>query len=232
MSDRCILAVETATDACSAALFINGEIRQLLELAPRQHVALIMPFIDELLAESGIRPQALDAVAFGRGPGSFTGLRIAAGIAQGIAYGADVPVVPVSTLAALAQATVTQYQADAVLAALDARMQEVYWGTFVTGAAGLVELEGEERVCSPEAVSCLRRDDWVAAGEGWSSYRDALVNSLGFEPGRCDENLRPQAAGVARLAAAAFERGEAIAPELAIPVYLRDRVANKPKTGA
>lgn len=224
-----ILAIETATEACSAALLVNGGVIQRYQLAPRQHVALIMPFIDELMAEAGVTVNQLDAVAFGRGPGSFTGLRIAAGITQGIAFGADLPVIPVSTLAALAQGAARQEGASLVLAALDARMQEVYWGAFRADDAGLMQLTGEEVVCAPKSVIHPGGTDWQAAGDGWSSYGEALNERLGFQPTKCFESLRPQAADVALLAEALLTAGETVAPERAAPVYLRDQVANKPK---
>ena len=227
-----ILAIETATEACSAALLIDGDVIQRYQLAPRQHVTLIMPFIDELMAEAGVTVKQLDAVAFGRGPGSFTGLRIAAGITQGIAFGANLPVIPVSTLAALAQGAARQEGASSVLAALDARMQEVYWGTFCADDNGLMQLTGKEVVCAPNAVVRPEGSDWQAAGDGWSSYGEALSERLGFQPAQCFESLRPQAADVARLAAALFAAGETLAPEQAAPVYLRDQVANKPKPKA
>lgn len=224
-----ILAIETATEACSAALYVNGDVIQRYRLAPRQHVDLILPFIDELFDEAGLSVNQLDAVAFGRGPGSFTGLRIAAGITQGIAFGADLPVVPVSTLAALAQGAARQAGATRVLAALDARMQEVYWGTFQCDDTGLMAPVGDEAVSAPGSVSRPEGSDWQAAGDGWSSYREALVERLGFEPETCLASLKPQAADVAVLAAAKFNAGETVPPDQAAPIYLRDQVAAKPK---
>jgi tRNA threonylcarbamoyladenosine biosynthesis protein TsaB len=228
VSDLRILAVETATEACSAALYINGEAIERYRLAPRQHVALILPFIDELFSEAGITANQLDAVAFGRGPGSFTGLRIAAGITQGIAFGADLPVIPVSTLAALAQGATRQGEVTNVLAALDARMQEVYWGAYSLDAAGLVSLDGEEAVCAPGLVAIPGGGDWQAAGDGWATYRDELIGRLGFEPVSCLDALKPRARDVAVLGATKFLAGETVPPALAAPIYLRDQVAAKP----
>jgi tRNA threonylcarbamoyladenosine biosynthesis protein TsaB len=228
VSEPRILAVETATEACSAALYIDGDVIQRYRLAPRQHVALILPFIDELFSEAGITVNQLDAVAFGRGPGSFTGLRIAAGITQGIAFGADLPVIPVSTLAALAQGASRQGGATKVLAALDARMQEVYWGAFLRNDAGLMSLIGNETVCAPGSVIPPDDSDWQAAGDGWSSYRDALISSVGFEPAGYLDALKPQATDVALLGAAEFAAGGIVPAGQAAPVYLRDQVAAKP----
>lgn len=225
-----ILAIETATDACSAALFIDGEMTEGFRIAPREHAAILLPMIDRLMTSAGISLQQLDAIAFGRGPGSFTGLRIASSVTQGLAWSADLPVVPVSTLAAVAQGIVRLHAHRQVLVALDARMQEVYWGAYRAGQDQLVELDGEETVCSPEAVAVPQGQEWVAAGDGWHAYNDQLSR-------RCKEivtehfpDQRPQAQDVACLAAAALARGEALPPEQAQPVYLRDNVARKPKS--
>ena len=227
----CILALETATDCCSVALWINGAVHERSQLAPRQHVALLLPFVDALLDECGISTAQLDAVAFGRGPGSFTGLRIAAGMAQGIAFGVDVPVQPVSTLAALAQGVLQQQTPGRILAALDARMGEVYWGVYRCGDDGLVSAEGEERVISPEHTPVAGDHDRVGVGDGWSTYADVLMARHRLSHGSVFADMKPQAAGVARLAAAAFDRGESLPAELAAPIYLRNNVADKPRPG-
>ena len=223
-----ILALETATDACSAALSIGGEISERFEIAPRRHVALLLPFVEDLLTEAGLAVGQLDAVAFGRGPGSFTGLRIAAGMAQGIAFGADLPVVPVSTLAAVAQCCVREQGAGAVLAALDARMHEVYFAPFRVGPDGLVTAAGEEVVCAPERVPLPAAADWHAAGDGWSSYGETLRARLGLAVVDTMDTARPRAADVARLAKVSLQHGEALPAEQAAPVYLRNEVAHKP----
>ncbi len=224
-----ILAIEAATEACSAALLIDDEVFERFELAPRQHVALMLPFVESLLADTGTSLGELDAVAFGRGPGSFTGVRIAASMTQGIAFGADLPVIPVSTLAALAQGAVREHGATAVLAALDARMQEVYWGAFRSDENGLVEGVGEECVCAPDTVECPQQDGWAGAGSGWDTYTEALAARCSVAAASVYKKQHPHAADVARLAARAFAQGDALAPELAIPVYLRNNVAHKPK---
>jgi len=224
-----ILAIEAATEACSAALLIDDTVQERFEIAPRQHVALLLPFVESLLADAGTSLGQLDAVAFGRGPGSFTGVRIAAGMTQGIAFGADLPVIPVSTLAALAQGTVREHGATAVLAALDARMQEVYWGAYRCDAEGLVEDVGKERVCAPAMVECPQQDDWAGAGSGWDAYADVLAPRCSVPAAGVYAQQHPHAADVARLAARAFAQGEVLAPEQAIPVYLRNNVAHKPK---
>ena len=162
-----LLAIDTSTEACSAAVLIDGEIRERYRLAPREHTHLILPMIDELLRESDLKVGGLDAVAFGRGPGAFTGLRIAAGVVQGIAFGADLPVVPVSSLAALAQGGYRETGACRVLAAIDARIQEVYWAACEFDDAGQLQMIGDEVVCSPEQVPIPGGDDWHGVGSGW-----------------------------------------------------------------
>lgn len=230
MSARRILALETATDACSVAICVDGDVRECFELAPRRHLLLLLPFVDRLLADAGLVAGQLDAIAFGRGPGSFTGLRIAASVAQGLAYGAGLPVIPVSTLATVAQCCARECDAGMVLAALDARMQEVYHGAFRRAADGLVLAAGEEGVCAPDALPVPPDADWYAAGDGWSAHGDRLRARLPYRLAGEMPEARPHAADTARLAAALFARGEALPPEQAVPVYLRNHVADKPGT--
>ncbi len=223
-----LLALETATDACSVALLIDGDIRQDFRMAPREHVHLILPMIDAILAAAELTPRQLDAVAFGRGPGSFTGLRIAAGITQGIAFGADLPVAPVSTLAALAQGCVREHNAASVLAALDARMQEVYWGCYKRNREGLVELVEQERVSVPAAVTLTDSGAWAGAGSGWAACENALFKASGHRLNGVYPELYPQAREIAQLASNMVTAGQTVSAEFAQPVYLRDKVASKP----
>jgi tRNA threonylcarbamoyladenosine biosynthesis protein TsaB len=218
-----LLAIETATDACSAALSIDGEIRERFEITPRGHTERILPMIDELLAEAGVTIGQMDALAFGRGPGAFTGVRIAVGVAQGIAFAADLPVVPVSTLAALAQGVV----ADKVLAALDARMDEVYWGAYQRNAAGLMALVGEECVSAPEEVPLPKGEDWQGVGVGWSAYEAVLSARCAGQVTGWEGAGYPHARDVALLGVAGHEAGQAVSAEQALPVYLRDKVTWK-----
>jgi tRNA threonylcarbamoyladenosine biosynthesis protein TsaB len=223
-----ILAIETATEACSVALLLGHEVRERFEIAPRRHAALLLPHADALLAEAELVAWQLDAIAFGRGPGSFTGLRIAAGVAQGMAFGAELPVVPVSTLAALAQGAAREHGAQQVLAALDARMQEVYWGAYRCGAGGLVEAVGEEAVAAPAQVALPEGRGWSGAGSGWASYAALLAARCGLDAADIHADQQPHAADVARLAVALLQDGAAVPAERARPVYLRDKVADKP----
>ncbi|MCW8853183.1 MAG: tRNA (adenosine(37)-N6)-threonylcarbamoyltransferase complex dimerization subunit type 1 TsaB [Gammaproteobacteria bacterium] len=221
-----LLALDTSTEACSAALYIDGEIDQRFELAPREHTQLILPMVDNLLSTAGINIKQLDGLAFGRGPGSFTGVRISTGIIQGMAFGADLPVVPVSTLASIAQAVYEDHQHSHVLAGIDARMGEVYWSQY-TEQDGIMLLTGEEAVISPEQVTAQAGVDWVAAGSAWASYSDVLLNQLGTDIKHQYPSYHPQSRTIARLAADAFNKGAAFPAEQAIPVYLRNNVAKK-----
>ncbi len=227
-----ILAIETATEACSAALLINDAILERYELAPQRHNRLILPMIESLLAEAGIKIAQVDALAFGRGPGSFTGVRIAAGVAQGIAFGADLPVTPVSTLAALAQDALTGASEPIAFPCIDARMGEIYWAVYRRGESGLAELLGEESVLPADSVSFPDQVEGIGIGSGWKTYGSILEERLG----RCVKRLMPErfprAAMVAYLGAYAFGKGLFVEPEQALPVYLRDNVAKKPGTGS
>lgn len=222
-----LLALETATEACSAALYLDGEITERYQVAPRGHTGLILPMVDELLAEAGLSPAQLDAVAFGCGPGAFTGVRIATGVVQGITYALELPVVPVSTLATLAQGARREFGWQRVAAAIDARMAEIYWGAFEDNGKGLMQPLGDEQVIAPQQVPLLVGEGWYGIGSGWQSYaetlgevqQEAIVDSVG--------DYFPHARDVATLAVAAFKRGEALSAEQALPRYLRDNVAVK-----
>ena len=179
--------------------------------------------VQEVLTESGFMLTHLDAIAFGRGPGSFTGLRIGAGVAQGLAFGANLPVVPVSSLATLAQGV----DAPRILAAFDARMSQVYWGAYVRNAQGMVELSGEEQVLSPEDIPVPAETDWVGAGSGWDRYATAIMARLTNRVSAWRAQCFPRARFAAQLGAYLYREGAALAPELALPVYLRDEVAAK-----
>ncbi len=225
-----LLAVETTTDACSAATLVGEEIVERYEIAPRGHAGLILPMIEAVLAEAGIGLAELDALAFGRGPGSFTGVRVGTGVVQGIALARDLPVVPVSTLAAIARGMALDLEVARVAVAMDARMGEVYWGAYEVGGDGVPVLQGEERVCAPGAVPLPEGGGWQGTGSGWDAHAEVLCRRLGileWEVGRY-----PRAGEVAMLGGVGLARGEALPPEHARPVYLRHRVAAVPGAGA
>ncbi len=220
-----LLALDTATEACSAALLVDGRLLSRYSEPERGHAELILPMVDELLVESGLKLVDLDCVAVGRGPGAFTGIRIGVSVAQGLAFGANLPVVPVSDLAALAQRAVEACGVPAVVACIDARMGEVYWGAFKAGPGGLVMPYIEESVSPPEAVSVDWEEEWMAAGSGWTTYPEMAQRAARRSPVNMDGTLLPRAAEIARLAERDYLEGKAVAPEEAQPVYLRDRVA-------
>lgn len=215
-----LLALDTSTEACSAALYIDGETCSQYEVAPRRHAELILPMIDKLLTEADIRLNKLDAIAFGQGPGAFTGIRIATGIAQGLAFSADLPVIPVSTLAALAQSVSgnTEY----IAAAIDARMNEVYFGIYVQ--KNMVELVGEEIVIAPDKINLSITGTCFGIGSGWSSYSDTLGNIFTGHLSGYDGECYPHAREIALLAEQLYAKGAALKPEEISPVYLRNKV--------
>lgn len=222
-----ILAIDTATEACSAALYFDAEITLRFRVESRGHSELILPMMEELLSEAGIALTALDALAFGRGPGSFTGVRIATGVVQGAAFGADLPVVPVSTLAALAQRRYREQGEKKLLPAYDARMQELYWGCYRIGDNGLAYPQIDNMLVHPDTVDLPAGEGWVGIGSGWTSYGLTLRNRLGSSLAGLDGELLCSAWDIALLGAAGFEAGDALPAELALPVYLRDKVAVK-----
>ena len=220
-----LLAIDTATEACSAALCINGETADRYELARRRHAALILPMVDDLLTNAGVSLPQLDAIAFGRGPGAFTGLRIAAGVVQGLAMAADLPVVPVSTLAALAQGV--GREAKQVACAMDARMGEVYWALYQADDDNIMRLVGTEVVCPPNLVNIPSTDGWLGYGSGWETYGEQLQAKLGQTLLHFKLGGYPAAKHVIEIAASLFRDGYLVSPEEARPVYLRDKVAQK-----
>ena len=215
-----LLAIETSTEACSVAVYAHGNIVSRHELAPRRHTQLVLPWAEELLAQAGLRKSQLDAIAVGRGPGAFTGVRLAIAIAQGLALALDRPVLPVSTLAVLAM----QGQGDRVLAAIDARMGEVYVGEFLRNAHGAVSAMGTEQIVAP-SMAMVPRHPVHGVGTGFSADAGALVACLGERLLGFDALALPHAADLARLAADAYARGEALSPDQLEPAYLRDKVA-------
>lgn len=219
-----LLGIDTATEACSAALLCGDSVIERSELAPRRHAELILPMIDSLLAEAGLSRRRLDGIAVGRGPGAFTGVRLAISVAQGIALGLDIPVVPVSSLAALAHDAPAD-ATDSILAVIDARMGEVYAGAFRRGADGAIEPIMDEVVGRASELIFPQSKLWSVVGTGWDAYRDALVARLPAPPRFADGARYPQASAVVRLARPQFAAGRGVSPEYALPVYLRDKVA-------
>ena len=182
-----IIALDTSTEACSVAIQCSGEpiFRYIVE--PRVHAKALLPMLDELLAEAGVTPKQIDAVAFGRGPGAFTGVRIGTAAAQAIALGGDLPVAPVSTIASIAHRCYREHDHQKVAVAIDARMGEVYWGAYQIDDSGNPDTFVDERVCLPSDVDRLD-SSWTAAGTGWQTYEAELSETSdaslakGFDP--------------------------------------------------
>lgn len=215
-----LLAFETSTEACSVAVYVDGDVHERFELAPRRHAELALPWAGQVLAEAGIARSQLDAIAVGRGPGAFTGVRLAIAVAQGIAMGLDRPLLPVSTLAALAM----RVEGERRIAAIDARMGEVYLGLFERDGDGLRAL-AREVVVAPQAAALPQGDGWHGVGTGFGAVDAALQARFAGQMAGVDPAALPHATDVARLGAIAFARGEAVVPERAEPAYLRDNVA-------
>ncbi len=226
-----ILAIETSAETCSVALNHGADLLERFEHTPLRHAERILPFVRGLLAEAGWRVGDLDVIAFGRGPGSFTSLRIGIGVVQGLAWGADVPVAPVSSLAAVAQAALDGGGAPAgpdtaVLVAMDARMDEVFHAAFERDARGFATALGEEAVAAPETVAAPVGRPFVAAGNGFARY--AALQALSGRALSVHADLWPRAAAVLRLAQRWLEDHEPLPAERAQPVYVRNTVAQKP----
>lgn len=214
-----ILGLETSTDLGSCALWLDGELTERRCPAGRPHSETLLPLVRELLAESGLDFSQLDAIAFGAGPGAFTGLRVACGVAQGLAVAADIPVVPVGTLEAMA----AEADGGGILALLDARMNEVYYAAFKRDSGGL-KLIGDVRVAPPADVILPEGDGWLACGNALAAY-PVLAQRVAEAGIAAMPEVMPTAAAVVRLALPRMEKGEALDPALAVPFYVRDKVA-------
>ena len=217
-----LLALDTATEACSVALLHDGKVISHYEVIPRLHAQRLLPMIKDLLAEAAVPLSALDAIAFGRGPGAFTGVRIAVGVVQGLAFALDRPVLPISNLAVLAQRAQREQGAKQVAAAIDARMDEVYWGCY-RAENGEMRLQGIEAVLAPEqaALPVDASGEWFGAGTGWGTFAARLAAQVTGQ----DPAMLPHAEDLLSLAGFAWARGEAVVADQAQPVYLRDKVA-------
>lgn len=231
MNELKILAVDTATEACSAALLVGDKLFSRWEEAPRDHTRKILPMVQAVLEDAGISLSDLDAIAFGRGPGSFTGVRIGISVAQGLAFGAGVPLIGISTLAAMAQGAYRLDGAQQVLTAIDARMNEVYFGRYEL-IDGRMQLVGDEVVSEPAALVDARGKQAgpvTCVGTGFETYGETLS---GLADELAVSQVRfPAAEDMLPLACAAWLAGEAVPVEQATPVYLRDKVTWKKLPG-
>lgn len=217
-----ILALDSSTELCSVALWLDGEMLTREEFAGQRHSELLLPMVQELLAEAGLDLKALDGIAFGEGPGSFTGLRIGCGVTQGLAFGADLPVTGVCTLLALAEASA----ASRVFACLDARMGEVYHGVYE-------KIAGEWRILSaaglstPQQTPDLAGEHWTGCGNGFAAHGEILRGRYAGQLVDVMADVFPHAAQIAVLGAAMFKRGLGMDAAEAAPLYIRNKVALK-----
>lgn len=217
-----ILALDTSTEYLTLALLLDGRLLTRELHAGQTHSQRILPMLRELLDEAHVELKDLDGIAFGAGPGSFTGLRIACGVAQGLAFGAQLPVVGVSTLQAVAEAS----GADHVIACLDARMAEVYHAAYLK-VDGVWQEVAAPSLCKPEQVPSVQGSSWVGAGSGWAVFADVLQAQYAGQISHLDDKIYPNAQYIARLALPVFERGEARPAHEAAPIYVRNKVALK-----
>lgn len=221
------LALDTSTEACSVALALDGQILALDEVCPQQHSKRILPMVQQLLSDAGVSLYQLDGIIFGRGPGSFTGVRIGVSVAQGLAFGADLPVFGVSTLAAMAQAAAVQQNATEVIAAIDARMAEVYIAAYTLDEAGLMQAITPEIAAKPAALpevltSLSFTSQVLGVGTGWQTYPQTLQQ---LAPALiADSILYPSAQFMLPFASRAWQQQLFVSAEQAEPVYVRDEV--------
>ena len=215
-----ILALDTSTEYCSVALWRDGVVDAREVLAGQRHSQLLLPMVDELLERHELTVRGLDGIAFGQGPGSFTGLRIACGVTQGLAFGAGLPVVGVSTLLAMAEATGTRR----VVCCLDARMGEIYHAAYAKGDTGWEPVHAPI-LCAPGQAPLPPAGSWTGCGSGFAAYEAVLKQRYAGRLSAIMLEIFPHARDIARIAAREFEAGRAVAAEQALPVYIRDKVA-------
>ena len=215
-----ILALDTSTEHCSVALWRDGAVDAAGTHAGQRHSELLLPMVDALLARHGLAIGQLDGIAFGQGPGSFTGLRIGCGVTQGLAFGAGLPVVGVGTLLAMAEAT----RADSAVCCLDARMGEIYHAAYEKTGAGWRAVHAPS-LCAPKDAPLVRAGAWTGCGSGFAAHGPALRDRYAGRLAGIMPEVFPHAREIALLAAREFEAGRAVPAEQAVPVYLRDKVA-------
>lgn len=215
-----LLALDASTEFCSVALWVDGRINERNTVAGQAHSEQLLEMIDAVLADGGTPLGRLDGIAYGQGPGSFTGLRVACAVAQGLAFPADIPVAGIGTLHAMAVACA----AARVVCCLDARMHEIYHAAYVLGDDGYAEVSAP-RVCAPGAAPLLPGNGWTGCGSGFTAYGEVLRQRYGETLGAVAGDIHPRAADMARLAAPLFAAGLGVPAERAVPVYVRDKVA-------
>lgn len=225
MKSSRLLAIDSATEYCSVAYTDGQQLIVRGQEAPRKHADLLLPYVQEVLAEAQVSLAELDAIIVGRGPGSFTGVRIAAGIAQGLAFSQNIPLIGVSSLEAMAQQALRLHGATAVAAAIDARMGEVYFGTCLA-EHGLMVMQGQEVVCAPDTVNALAEEhEWFTVGTGFVTYPEVLAQQFGDKAQVKDTAIRfPHAEDMLPLGAQRLLSGKAVAAEDFDVHYVRNEV--------
>ncbi|MCW9024378.1 MAG: tRNA (adenosine(37)-N6)-threonylcarbamoyltransferase complex dimerization subunit type 1 TsaB [Gammaproteobacteria bacterium] len=222
-----LLAIDTVTEACSVALLSNNDIEERYEIVPRTHTHRVLPMVDELLAQAGLTLKQLDGFVLDRGPGSFTGVRIGTSVVQGLAFATGLPVLPVSSLAALAQAGLRECHAEKVLSVIDARMGEVYWG-FYLKHNDCMQIVGEEQVTTVDKIE-MQTGEWMVLGSGTGSYATQLSKLTGVNEVKTDGPQFPRARDLLELARCHWNEENYVNADQAQPIYLRNNVAQKPK---
>ena len=226
-----LLAIETCTEACSVAVYVDGEVVERYQIAARQHNELILPMAEQVLAEVQISLSQLDGLAFGCGPGAFTGVRICVAVSQGIAFAHDLPLLGISSLANLAaQVPATGQGEQQVFAAIDARMGEIYYGHYLVARNSVPVLSGTEQVVTAEALNLELANFDYGMGSGWQSYAEPLMAKTAIKPEAIDADALPRASVTARLAVMQWQDATLLQPEQAQPVYLRNNVVHQKKT--
>ncbi len=221
-----ILALDTCTECCSAALLYQGKVYEQVVMTQRGHSDLILGMMDTLFEQAACSVAEVEAIAFGRGPGSFTGVRVGVGVAQGIAFARELPVIAISSLAAVAQGAADVLDFDNIAVANDARMGEVYSACY-RREKGTVKLVGAEQVCPPNKFIASEKGKWAGVGTAWGVYQDILQQNFSDNLSQMSVEHYPTANNIIKLAQVEVEAGRLLSAEQAIPVYLRDDVAKK-----
>lgn len=218
-----ILAFDTSTNACTVALQCGEQVYQRFEVAPRRHTELLLPMIDALIKEAGIETEQLDVIGYGHGPGSFMGVRLATGIAQGIGFATNAPLVPISTLQTLAQSAHQKFGSEAVLAAWDARMSEMYIGSYGLADQGLMKPIKADMLIQPEQVD-VDSGEWLAVGNAWAEYESRIPKQVYEKIKKTDSELFPQAIAMLPIIQEYFQGNQVVEAVTALPLYLRNDV--------
>lgn len=220
-----ILSIETATNACSVALQTKSQYFHAHKIAPRLHSQLVLQMVDSLLKQANIEMSAIEAIAFGCGPGSFMGVRLAIGIAQGLAFGISAPVIPVSTLQTLAQTAFEKTPSEQIIAGWDARMGDIYWGLY-QNTSGIMAPVQNDRLSRPSEIDIKIDGTYTAAGNAWSVYQDTLPKKLMQQCKGFELDIYPEARAMLTIATSKFLAGNTVSPENAHPAYCRHNVAH------